>query len=108
MISIPGMKKIQISENLRENFFFRYISFEGQARRVGTSGIESKLIGTVASCKWCGPSNNWLGKYSPIPEIEGGKLWLSQHLTAPGLTEQDRSEIENAIIKTREFLDSSR
>jgi hypothetical protein len=97
----------EITKLLRNNFYFRYISFEWQARRIGTLGIESKLIGTVANCKWCRSSDNWLGKYSPIPEIEGGKLWLSQQLTAPGLTEQDKSGIENAIIKTRDFLDSS-
>ncbi|HET7284966.1 MAG TPA: hypothetical protein VFI70_09800 [Nitrososphaeraceae archaeon] len=110
MRNIEKEKQVEseITKLLRDNFYFRYISFEGQARRIGTLGIESKLIGTVASCKWCRPSNKWLGKDSPIPEIASGKLWLSQHLTASGLTEQDKSEIENAIIKTREFLGSSR
>jgi hypothetical protein len=76
-----------------------------ESRRVGTLGIESRLIGT--RCMMCKPSDNWLGKFSPLPQIKSGKLWLSQHLTATRLTEQDKSEIEDAIIKTREFLDIS-
>jgi len=99
--------ELEITRLLREKFYFGFISFEDESRRVGTLGIESKLIGTVASCNLCKPSNDWLGKCSPVPQIKNGKLWLSQHITAPGLKEQDKSEIENAIIKTREFIDGS-
>jgi hypothetical protein len=38
---------------------------------------EDKLIGTLANCNFCKASDNWLGKYSPIPQIRNGKLWLS-------------------------------
>ena len=51
--------------------------------------MESRLIGTVVRCKLCSPSKNWLGKYSPIPKIKGGKMWLAQHLDSIGLTESD-------------------
>lgn len=73
----------EITNLIRETFYFRFISFEDESKRVGTLGIESKLIGTVARCVMCKPSDNWLGKFSPIPRIKSGKLWLSQHITAP-------------------------
>jgi hypothetical protein len=41
---------------------------------MGKTGIESRLIGTVANCKLCGLSKNWLGKYSPVLKINRGKL----------------------------------
>jgi hypothetical protein len=94
--------ELEITNTFREKFYFRFISFEGEAKRIGTLGIESKLIGTVASCNLCKPSDNWLGKCSPLIQIKNGKLWLSQHLTSAGLTELDKSDIEDAIIKTKQ------
>jgi hypothetical protein len=68
---------------------------------MGKSSIESRLIGTVAACKLCKPSKNWLGGYSPIIKINGGKLWLSQHLRSIGLTESDKINLKEAITKQR-------
>ena len=67
----------QITELLRKGFYFRLISLEGQKKRMGKSGIESRLIGQVASCEVCKPSDDWLGKFSTKPPIKNGKLWLS-------------------------------
>jgi hypothetical protein len=55
----------QITELIRKRFYFRFISIEGQEKRMGKTGIESRLIGTVTACKFCKPSNSWLGKFSP-------------------------------------------
>jgi hypothetical protein len=60
---------------------------------MGKTGIESRLIGTVADCKLCGPSKNWLGRYSPVLKINSGKLWLSQHLHSIGLTDSDKVDL---------------
>jgi hypothetical protein len=57
---------------LREKFSFRFIPLEGQVKRIVRSEIEDKLIGTIASCNFCKASDNWLGKYSPIPQIKNG------------------------------------
>jgi hypothetical protein len=89
----------QITRILRESFSFRYIPLEGQERRIGKNGLERRLIGTISCCSLCQPSNNWLGKYSPIPEIRNGKLWLSQHLHSMPLNEQDKIDIVTAIQK---------
>jgi hypothetical protein len=68
---------------------------------MGKTGIESRLIGTVATCKLCSPSNNWLGRYSPITKINEGKLWLSQHLSSIGLADGDRTDLQEALTNNR-------
>ena len=87
----------QITDLLRKTFCFRFIHLDGQEQRIGKAGIESRLIGTVANCKLCNPSRNWLGRYSPKPEINGGKLWLSQHLDSDGLTDGDKATLSRAM-----------
>jgi hypothetical protein len=89
----------QITSLLCKTFYFRVIPLVGQEKRIGKTGMESRLIGTVARCKLCNQSKNWMGKYSPIPRIKGGKLWLSQHLDSVGLTENDQIYILEAITK---------
>lgn len=97
-------KKIesQITNLLRKTFYFRLIPLVGQEKRMGITGMESRLIGTIASCKLCNQSKNWLGKYSPIRKIKGGKLWLSQHLDSVGITDSDQAYILEAIARVKE------
>ena len=64
---------------------------------MGKEGMESRLIGTVARCNMCNQSKNWLGKYSPVPKINAGKLWLVQHLNSMSLTESDQKYISEVI-----------
>jgi hypothetical protein len=59
---------------------------------MGKTGMESRLIGTVARCKLCSQSKNWLG----------GKLWLSQHLDSVGMTDSDQTYILEAITRIKE------
>jgi hypothetical protein len=111
MRNIQKEKQIEstITKILREKFSFRFIPFEGQAKKMvddDTARIEEgKLIGTVASCNLCKASDNWLGKYSPTSQIRSGKLWLSEqeehYLNSPALSEQDKQKLENAIINTK-------
>jgi hypothetical protein len=77
---------------------------EGQQKRIGKEGLESRLIGTVANCNVCKASESWLVRFSPIEEIRKGKLWLSQYLVAEDITEQDKEDIVRAIINTKEKL----
>jgi hypothetical protein len=93
----------QITELIRKRFYFRFIPLEGQEKRIGKTGIESRLIGTVANCKLCSPSENWLGRYSPTLKINKGKLWLSQHLNSIGLTNGDQADLQEAIISNRKL-----
>jgi hypothetical protein len=75
--NIEKEKQIEsdITKTLHERFPFRFIPFQGQERRriIGKEGLESRLIGTVAKCNVCKPSDNWLGRYSPVPfDIRSG------------------------------------
>lgn len=53
---------------------------------------EAALISIVSNCEECGPSDEWLGRYSPKVKIRLGGLWLEQGLNKPlpsGWIEQD-------------------
>jgi hypothetical protein len=97
IIELERNVETQITKLLREKFSFRFISLEDEAKRIGSEGMESRLIGTVARCKICNPSPNWLGKYSPKTEICNGKLWLSQGLKSSGLNEKDLDSLNSAF-----------
>ena len=84
----------KITEILRNNFGFKYIVIEDQKERMGSSGLESRLIGTLSHCSICGASPSWLGKYSPIKKIKERGLWLVQHLSSPGISEADKEVIQ--------------
>ena len=76
MRNIEKEKQIEseISKILRDTFSFRFIALEGQQKRIGKEGLESRLIGTIANCNVCKPSENWLGRFSTIERIRNGKL----------------------------------
>jgi len=75
-----------------------------QVERMGSKGLESCLIGTLAGCKLCKQSNNWLGNYSPKQQIKESGLWLVQHLKASGINENDKETILHAINRTKEWI----
>ena len=103
-IDIERRIESMITTTLREKFYFRFIIIDSQLERMGSKGLESSLIGTVASCKLCKPSDNWLGKHSPKKEIRESGLWLVQHLKANGINENDKETILEAISRTREWI----
>jgi len=94
----------EITKILRKSFSFRFIIVDGQTKRMGTEGIESSLIGTVAKCNLCRPSSNWLGRHSPKQQITGSGLWLVQHLEANEINETDKETILNAIARSKEWI----
>lgn len=75
---------------------------------MGAGGLESSLIGTVARCKLCKPSSDWLGIHSPKEQIRKSGLWQVQHLLAPEITENDKKTIINAIRRTKECIVKNR
>ncbi|MCL4417807.1 MAG: hypothetical protein M1371_10250 [Actinobacteria bacterium] len=100
---IDKEKKIEseVSRILRENFSFRFIIIENQQNRMGSAGLESCLIGTIASCTYCKPSENWLGKYSPVDKIRESGLWQVQHLRASNITDEEMEFLIKSIKKTK-------
>ncbi|MBS7636104.1 hypothetical protein KEJ37_01965 [Candidatus Bathyarchaeota archaeon] len=103
---IEKEKKIEeaITKILREKFSFRFIILDPHVERMGSKGLESALIGTLASCKLCKPSPNWLGNYSPVQKIRESGLWLVQHLKADPVNEKDKEIILKAVEETRKWL----
>ena len=89
--------ELNVTENIRQNFTFKFIELEEEKNRIGSAGLESRLIGTVSKCKFCGPTDQWLGKFSPHPKIRDGKLWLTQHLESPVISEIDKISISNSL-----------
>lgn len=71
---------------LRENFSFRFIKIEDEQQRFGVNGFERQLIGTVARCMVCGPSEGWFGNHSPVAKIRSKGLWQVQHLESAPLS----------------------
>ena len=101
--NIEKEKRVEemITRIIREKFSFRFIVLDSQKER---KRLERSLIGTVAQCKLCKPSANWLGNYSPIQKIRESGLWLVHYLKANPINENDKEVILNAIRKTREWL----
>jgi len=94
----------EVTRILRERFSFRFVIIDTQMERMGSKGLESSLIGTVANCKLCKSSDNWMGKYSPKKQIKESGLWLVQHLKASGISESDKEVILNAIRRTKRWI----
>ncbi len=99
-------KKIEekITKILREKFSFRFIILDPYVERIGSKGLERPLIGTLASCKLCKPSFNWLGNYSPVKKIRESGLWLVQHLKSCPISEKDREIILKAVEETNKRM----
>lgn len=91
----------EITRMLKKSFSFRFVELDSQTERIGKGGLESSLIGTIAHCKLCKPSNSWLGNFSPKKKIRESGLWLVQHLQANGINEKDKKTILNAIKRTK-------
>jgi len=95
-----------ITRILRENFSFRFLVIDKQYVRMGTQGLESTLIGTIARCNLCEPLDSWLGNYSPINKIRSSGLWQVQHLGSNEINEDNKATILKAIASTKEWLNS--
>ena len=94
----------EITKIIRKSFTFRFVIMEAQANRMGSQGLESPLIGTLASCELCGPSQDWMGNYSPKNQIRRSGLWLIQHLRDAAICETDKDIILQAIQNTKRWL----
>jgi len=87
----------EITKIIRNNFYFRFLVYENESQRIGTHGIENRLIGTVSKCEICKPSLNWLGNTSPIHDIKTSGLWQTQHLWSDEINESDMRDISKSV-----------
>ncbi|WP_083499359.1 hypothetical protein [Thioalkalivibrio nitratireducens] len=97
LIDFEYQKSIEfrVSQHIQSNFSFCVFEVNDKTERLE---MESKIISTVSWCKNCGPSENWLGNYSPKQKIAESGLWLVNELYK---TPFDASGIEgfSEIIK---------
>ena len=92
-VAKEGELENEVTRILRESFAFAWIEIEGQEKRMGIHCLEAPLIGTLAGCRLCQASPQWLGLSSPKAKIASGGLWLEQHLRAPPLTTEAIDEL---------------
>jgi len=90
----------RITNILRDDFSFRFFLIDDESKRIGNKGLESLLIGTIAKCELCAPSEKWLGNYSPVNAIRNSGLWLSQHLQSDIIDEKEKMIIIDAVDDT--------
>jgi hypothetical protein len=87
----------EVTRILRDKFSFKFIEIADQTERMGNQGLERALMGTLARCLECKPSDGWLGGYSPKPRIGESGLWLIHHLGAAPLSSAQMDAINAAL-----------
>ena len=97
-----------ISGVLKENFSFRFARIEKQEERIGSGGLERTFIGTLAACKSCRPSENWLGNHSPLERIRKNGLWQTQHLMERAIDSEEMRRFEEIVKNTLQYLQQHR
>ncbi|MDZ7788915.1 MAG: hypothetical protein U5L08_00180 [Xanthomonadales bacterium] len=88
----------RVSDYIRERFSFAVIEEPNRARRLQ---LEKELIGTVAQCPECGPSESWPGRHSPVERIRESGLWLTQHLGARPMASGATQKLRSGEATTR-------
>lgn len=58
---------------------------------------KAKMIATVAQCRECRPSTEWLGLYSPKRKIRENGLWQEQYIYGETITSQELALVEKTI-----------
>ena len=94
----------KVTKLLHENFSFKFLIVEGEEGRIGSKGIESKLIGTLSHCEKCTSSKRWLGNHSPVSKIQNSGLWLYQHLADEPISESDKKELLKLVKITKNWI----
>ncbi len=84
----------KVTKYIQEKFTFGVFRVDDKATRLD---LESKMISTVSLCKECGPSDRWLGRYSPKAKIQDSGLWLVNELRKEPLADEDFANLEQFI-----------
>lgn len=85
----------KVTEYIQSNCSFAVFPVAEKVKRLYW---EAKIISTVARCSDCGPSENWLGLYSPKSKIRESGLWLVNALYKEPLSGSDY-EILKRLLK---------
>lgn len=87
----------EVSKYIQDNFSFVVIRVDNKQERLK---LESRIISTVSLCHECGPSENWLGLFSPKERIKRSGLWLVNELYKEPLSDEDIGLLENMTVSS--------
>jgi len=86
----------QVSDYICKNISLVLIEINDEVIR---NGLKPRLISTVANCRECHASKDWLGKFFTREKVCESGLWLENHLCGDGLTDTDMDMLERIIKK---------
>ncbi|MDK2879497.1 MAG: hypothetical protein PWR06_2213 [Thermoanaerobacteraceae bacterium] len=81
----------KISQYLRDNITFVCFPVDEEVERLR---LEEGIIATLNRNPSFGPSNNWLGLKSPVPEIASSGLWNRQGLEGQPLSAEELGRVK--------------
>ena len=84
----------RVSRYLRENMTFAVFPVETKEQRLR---MEEAVIASLHHGFDFAPSDKWLGRFSPEPEIYQSGLWLKQGLDGAPLSEQEFQLLEQMV-----------
>ncbi|MDD9885316.1 MAG: hypothetical protein OXU62_12440 [Gammaproteobacteria bacterium] len=99
LVRYPGIRdNIEncISKFIKDNISFSVIEVNQCQKRVE---IKKQLVGTVAQCKECNPSHDWLGLHSDKDKIVKYGLWQVQHINHAPFNDND-------MLRFKEFIEN--
>jgi len=107
LINVEKQRNVEkeVSIYLQNNFSFACFRVDDKNLRLR---LEKGIISTIFSDDDFLPSDNWLGKYSPVEKIKQSGLWLTIGLDAPTLKVDELNFIINSTsgaAKNEEMAD---
>lgn len=94
----------KVTSQLRSNFSFRFIAIDDQTQRMGDTGFERRLVGTLSQCDCCQPTKHWLGRKHPLKKVQDSGLWQVHYLGAEGLDTKEQKLLERLIGETVKII----
>ena len=85
----------QVTDYMQRSFGFIILRVDEKENRLLW---ESRLIGTVAACEDCCPSDKWLGSHSPKQKIRESGLWQVNEFGGQPMAEETYKELEAMIL----------
>ena len=79
---------------------FRFVVFQVESKEMRLE-LESRIISTISTCTQCGPSAQWLGRFSPKDKIRESGLWIVNELYKTPLSETEFGILEREITGQR-------
>lgn len=95
MTALNTSSKEEITDHIRSNITFAVIRVDDKSQR---EKLEKELIATVAQCRDCSSSDNWLGKKCAAPKIANGKLWNVAHLKSTPLSDERLKLLYDGLV----------